>query len=630
MSDAADAGADFPTCSTPVETDLWWHFKRRTPAGVTRWVSPRRGNDRTFGPDAVDGDLLVARPGAHPIGDDSPSDPMGSAVAVAFHPSGDRVAYVSDSSGTERLVLHVRHVDRPERDDVVAESVSHSLCWGVGAHIDHLYFCRIDNTLRPYAVARIAVEGTEDVVVEPDSEISVRVTRSATGNAVLVHSASMHSTHVQSIDRDDQLTRFAGPERTAARWHIDTLLTDDGTSRWIALTDNGDDRKFRVMTASGAPGDERWTVVHAPQDSHVRALHSLGSHALVEQTGPQGEQYVRVRADGTVQELQRTDTWDGRRARYVLDLASSCETTAFTVSTPIDPPFRLDIDSGGAAHRRTPAAAHRYEMIRIDAAAPDGLSVPVTMLRRVGVAPGAPCVVEVYGAYGVELGRQFDPSVTGLLDAGAVVALAHVRGGSERGPGWHSLGIGAGKEDSIGDFIACLGVIGDHEWVEPSRIAAWGTSAGGTIVAAAINRSPGLMYAAALDVPFVDPLGTLSNDAAPLALRDRAEWGDPVHDEVVRAAMNRYSPLQNAQPGRHPILRVTAGRHDPRAPLADIDRWLGRLSGSEVHRVVTEGGHAGDRAGTVRWLCELLTGTADTAAENRAVPEQDTTIRRAS
>nr|WP_296768074.1 prolyl oligopeptidase family serine peptidase [Rhodococcus sp. (in: high G+C Gram-positive bacteria)] len=627
MSDAADAGADFPTCSTPVETDLWWHFKRRTPAGVTRWASPRRGHDRAFGSDAVDGESLAARPGAHPIGDDSPSDPLGSAVAVAFHPSGDRVAYVSDSSGSEHLVLRVRRVDRPDRDDVVADSVSHSLCWGVGGDTDHLYFCRIDNTLRPYAVARITADGAEGIVSEPDSEHSVRVTRSATGNAVLVHSASMHSTHVQSIDHDGKLTRFAGPERSPARWHIDTLLADDGTSRWIALTDDGDDRKFRVMTASGVPGDERWTVVHAPPENHVRALHSLGSHALVEEVGPQGEQYVTVRADGTAQALLHTDTWDGRPARYVLDLASSGETTTFTVSTPIDPPFLLDIDSGGTAHRRGPAAAHRYEMIRTEAAAPDGLSVPVTMLRLVGAAPGAPCVVEVYGAYGVELGRQFDPSVTELLDAGAVLALAHVRGGSERGPGWHTLGIGAGKEDSIGDFIACLETVGDHDWVEPSRVAAWGTSAGGTIVAAAINLSPGLMYAAALDVPFVDPLGTLSDDAAPLALRDRAEWGDPVHDEVVRAAMHRYSPLQNARPGHHPIMRVTAGRHDPRAPLADIDRWLDRLDDPEMGRVITEGGHAGDRAGTVRWLVELLTGTATSAT---ATPEQDTTIRRAS
>ncbi|MDJ0393812.1 prolyl oligopeptidase family serine peptidase [Rhodococcus sp. G-MC3] len=620
MSDVADVSAGMSTFSTPVETDQWWHFKCRTAAGVARWASPRRPDDQGSGEGKVVAESLLARPGARRIGDDSPSDLLGSAVAVAFHPSGDRVAYVSDSSGTEHLRLYVRWIDQPGHDEVFADSVSHSLCWGVGDHADHLYFCKIDDTLRPYAVARTTASGdTKDVLVEHDPERSVRVARCVTGDALVVHSASAVSTHVHAVDDTGTVARFAGPDRSDARWHIDTVFADNGTRRWIALADNGQDGRFRVMTATGVPGDECWTIVYTPKENHIRALHSRGTHALVEEVGPEGERYMFVSADGTAHVVQRTDIWNGRPARYVLDLSSAGDTTSFTVSTPLDPPFVVDVDGAGRARRRTPETSHTYEMTQIGAVAPDGLSVPVTMLRRRGADWGAPCAVEVYGAYGVELGRQFDPTVTQLLDAGIVVAIAHVRGGSERGPGWHALGIGAGKEDSVSDFLACLEEIGRHLWVDPRRVAAWGTSAGGTIVCAAINRAPHLMFAAALDVPFVDPLGTLSDDKAPLALRDRAEWGDPVHDAMVLAAMQRYSPLQNAGPGPHPILRVTAGQHDPRAPLADIERWLDRLGEVDVVRVITESGHTGDRAGTVQWLTELLAKTRDHDATMRRV-----------
>lgn len=609
--------------STPVGTDRWWHVKCRTPTGVARWALPREQDDEASGP--LDAETLMQRPGAVLVGDDALDDPLGSAVAVAFHPSGDRLAYVTDTDGTEHLQLRVRTVADPSKDAIVADSVSHSLCWGVGDGEDHLYFCRVDDTLRPHTVARSTNTGrTEDVVVEQDSTRSVRVVRCSTKDNLVVHSTSALSTLVYAIDGAGVVERFAGPDGIASMWHIDSVHAADGSRRWIALTDVGQTQRFRVCIAGGAPGDAVWTPIYEPRSGSIRAMHARTSLVLVEEVGPEGERYVALNADGASRVVAYTDRWQGRPARYVLDHASQAAIASFTVSTPIDPPFVVDVplgdilesDAGADADGEAdaPHAVRRcgradsppYEMISTDVSAPDGYTVPMTVLRRRDSTPHSPCVVEVYGAYGVELGRHYDPTVTALLDAGIVFAIAHVRGGSERGPGWHSLGTGVGKEDSIRDFVACLTEIGRHDWVDPQRLAAWGTSAGGTIVAATINVAPQLMHVAALDVPFVDPLGTASDESAPLALRDRPEWGDPTRDDAVRAAMLRYSPLQNARPGPHPKLRVTAGRNDPRAPLHDIERWLERLGAPPTALTVTDGGHGGDRSATVRWLIESL------------------------
>jgi oligopeptidase B len=60
----------------------------------------------------------------------------------------------------------------------------------------------------------------------------------------------------------------------------------------------------------------------------------------------------------------------------------------------------------------------------------------------------------------------------------------------------------------------------------------WGRSAGGLAVAAALNLDPSACGAAVLDVPFVDPLRTMLDPSLLLTVKERPEWGDPLHDEV--------------------------------------------------------------------------------------------------
>lgn len=335
----------------------------------------------------------------------------------------------------------------PTRDEIVARSVSHSVCWGVGDCEDDLYFCRVDDALRPYAVVRLSAAGlTEDVVIEDDTATSVRVNRSSTSDHLVVHSTSTLSTVVRAVDGTGSVHTFAGLDESVSMWHVDTVRAADGSSHWIALTDSGKPHHFHIRRAVGAPSNAVWSSLYESRAGDIRALYARGAYALIEEVGPQGEQYVALRADGSATVVANTDEWQGRPARYVLDLASAGDTVTFTVSTPIDPPFLVDFSLGvtdvnrgtGASsvvRRSIPTASPEpYEMMSIDTLASDGYTVPITVMRRIGTAPHSPCVVEVYGAYGVELGRRFDPTVTALLDAGVVVALAHVRGGRKEVP----------------------------------------------------------------------------------------------------------------------------------------------------------------------------------------------------
>lgn len=79
------------------------------------------------------------------------------------------------------------------------------------------------------------------------------------------------------------------------------------------------------------------------------------------------------------------------------------------------------------------------------------LKVPLTLAGlREGASKGStetcqPCLVTVYGAYGVSLKTDFRPNYISLLSNGWILAFAHVRGGGELGREWHHLGRTHGK-----------------------------------------------------------------------------------------------------------------------------------------------------------------------------------------
>lgn len=68
-----------------------------------------------------------------------------------------------------------------------------------------------------------------------------------------------------------------------------------------------------------------------------------------------------------------------------------------------------------------------------------------------------------------------------------------VRGGGSHGKKWHQDGTRTKKINSINDFVSCAEFLVEKGIVEENRLAAWGYSVGGLLVASAINSKPGLL-----------------------------------------------------------------------------------------------------------------------------------------
>lgn len=74
------------------------------------------------------------------------------------------------------------------------------------------------------------------------------------------------------------------------------------------------------------------------------------------------------------------------------------------------------------------------------------------------------------------------------------------RGGGGKGKKWFYDGRGTKKLNSVKDYISCAKFLIGREIVGETKLAGWGYSAGGLLVASAINFCPDLFRAAVLKV----------------------------------------------------------------------------------------------------------------------------------
>ncbi|RVX23363.1 Protease 2 [Vitis vinifera] len=165
-----------------------------------------------------------------------------------------------------------------------------------------------------------------------------------------------------------------------------------------------------------------------------------------------------------------------------------------------------------------------YACENYDVSSHDGVLVPLTIVysRKNKKENHSPGILHGHGAYGELLDKRWRGELKSLLDRGWVVAYADVRYVSQQ----------------------MLVQILDHE-IE-NKLAAWGYSAGGLLVASAINSCPDLFRAALLKVPFLDPTNTLLYPILPLAPADYEEFGYPGDIEDFQA-IRKYSPYDNIQ-----------------------------------------------------------------------------------
>src|SRR5947209_15949529 len=126
---------------------------------------------------------------------------------------------------------------------------------------------------------------------------------------------------------------------------------------------------------------------------------------------------------------------------------------------------------------------------------------------------------------------SFSTGRLSLVDRGFVYAIAHIRGGTEKGWHWYQGGKLLKKPNTFMDFIAAAEFLSARGYAAPSKIVAHGGSAGGLLMGAVANLRPDLFGGIIAEVPFVDVINTMLDDSLPLTPPEWQEWGNPIRSE---------------------------------------------------------------------------------------------------
>ena len=242
-----------------------------------------------------------------------------------------------------------------------------------------------------------------------------------------------------------------------------------------------------------------------------------------------------------------------------------------------------------------------YVTRRIFARAPDGQSVPVSLLHRRGLDlnGSAPLLLYGYGSYGTLMPAAFSTNRLSLVDRGFVYAIAHVRGGTEKGWAWYTQGKRGNKPNTFTDFVACGDALVAAGYTSHGRIVAHGGSAGGMLMGAVANLAPELFAGIVADVPFVDVLNTMLDGDLPLTPPEWPEWGNPGASEEDFRTILSYSPYDNVAAKAYPAILALGGLTDPRVTYWEPAKWVARLratmtgGGPVLLRINMEAGHGG-------------------------------------
>mgnify|MGYP002653869355 CR=1 FL=1 len=147
--------------------------------------------------------------------------------------------------------------------------------------------------------------------------------------------------------------------------------------------------------------------------------------------------------------------------------------------------------------------ARDYTAYRDWAEAPDGTRIPVSVMHRADLDLDAehPVLQYGYGSYEASMDPYFSVARLSLLDRGVVFAIAHVRGGTEKGWRWYLDGKREKKPNTFSDFVACARALIEADYTAQGRIVAHGGSAGGMLMG--VSRYAASEFSFLLAVPMM-------------------------------------------------------------------------------------------------------------------------------
>lgn len=502
-----------------------------------------------------------------------------------------RLAWSADERGSELRTIRIRDIaSGRDLDDAVPDTTGEAVWTADGSAF---YYVRLDDEHRPLRVYRhrLGTPATDDQLVyaESDTGFFVGIDRTQSGRFLTINVHDHRTSEVHLIDLEDA----AGKPRLVAQREIEVEYSvQHHEDRLVILTNADGAEDFKIVEALLAnPARTQWRDLVPHRAGRYLLDHTVFRDFLVRAEREDGLPRIIVRdlGNGTEHAIAFDEE------AYALGMSSGFEfatsTLRFTYASMTTPTEIYDYDMRARTRilrkRQEVPSGHDpalYVTRRLFATAPDGARVPISLLMRrdTPLDGTAPLYLYGYGAYGIAIGAGFRTAPLSLVDRGTIYAIAHVRGGSEKGRRWYKDGKLDKKTNTFTDFIAAAEHLIASGTTAAGRIVAHGGSAGGMLMGAVANLRPDLFAGVVAEVPFVDVLNTMLDDTLPLTPPEWPEWGNPIVSLEDFRTIAAYSPYDQIAAQAYPAILAIGGLADPRVTYWEPAKWVARLRATAI------------------------------------------------
>jgi oligopeptidase B len=494
------------------------------------------------------------------------------------------VAYNIDTNGSEYFSIFIEDIQKKELLSPEIKNTTGDIVWSLDNK--YIFYVRLDQNHRPTKVFqhKIGSNSEKDLLIyeEKDPSFFCSINLSKTKNYLFIRTADHETSEYLFIN-----LKLNEIKPILFRKRIKKIEYDlEHHEKFFLISTNVDNAKnFKIMI-SHEESYQKW-VEFIPYDKVNLILDFiLLKDWLIRLERTEGSENIIIL--NLNNKDQHKISFDEEAYNLSLDHGYEYETDIFrySYSSPTTPKSIFDYDCKSKKQelkktQEVPSGHNKDDYIckKIFATAHDNEKIPITIFYKKGVKLDSNnyLLLYGYGSYGISIPSNFSTNRLSLVDRGIVYAIAHIRGGKEKGYEWYENGKLLNKKNTFLDFISCAEKLCEDKYTSPKKIIAQGGSAGGLLMGYITNERPDLFLGIIAQVPFVDICNTMLDEDLPLTITEIPEWGDIKNDKKSFLYVKSYSPYDNVKKQNYPHMLVTGGISDPRVTYWEMTKWVAKL-----------------------------------------------------
>jgi prolyl oligopeptidase len=526
--------------------------------------------------------------------------PLGSFASVAIHriaSEGSLLAYEAKIDGSDKKSIHILDV---ANGHVLRSHIQMGYARGFAFSPDLLgfYYCHeLLGDAGDHAIKFQSIDSADD-------EVCFRIARSGGSRLILLSDEiNLGAAYIRNQSGKDIIDLWITQKRDPHHWHHVlarrnlpfTPILRDG--RLFAL-EYERDRHGSVVEIDSMGNTMR--VVVPAQEAAIRGMTFTGSNVFIHYLEGLKSSIQRWHING--KHIGEISVPANATIHLLPTLTDSADCIFYSYQSYQQPPTILEYRCSESRttlwHQRTmPSHAPTCSVKEAIYTSLDGTPIPITLVipEAAGKESVNPVVMTTYGGFGASMTPQFSVLVSIMLELGAIFVVPHVRGGGDCGKEWAAAASGRSRQVAFDDFISAAEWLLHEGITRAEKLAIFGGSHSGLLVAVAMTQRPELFQAVVSIAPLLDMVRYEVFDDAK---RWRSEFGT-VEDPEDFKALLAYSPYHHVIDSvKYPAALFISGDSDDRCNPAHTRKMVGRLRGRSgrhsraILDYTTERGHS--------------------------------------